>query len=103
MNELMNYISERWVCTPGRYPEMEGKTDDEKLRFVLRHAALHFAKTAGKIAGISEDADHGAELATQELKINTAKSLINTLYLAQQLQMTAEELETLAKKIVRTN
>ncbi len=100
MNELIHYIGEKWLCTPARYPEMEGMNEDEKFRFVLRHSALHFAKTAGKIASVSEDVDHGDQINIEDLKTNTAKSLINTLYLAGQLKMTEEELAKLVKQIV---
>ena len=103
MDELINYIREKWSCTPLRYPEMEGMNEDEKLRFVLRHSALHFAKTAGKIAGASENADHGDRFNLNDLKTNTAKSLINTLYLAGQLKMTSKDLEQITKKIIDSN
>lgn len=103
MDDLINYIGERWLCTPARYPEMEGMSNDEKFCFVLRHTALHFAKTAGKIAGASENADHGEMLNIDDLKTNTAKSLINTLYLAGQLKMTSADLEQTDKKLVDSN
>lgn len=103
MDDLINYIGERWVCTPERYPEMEGMNDEERLRFVLRHSALHFAKTAGKIAGASEGVDHGETANIEDLKKNTAKSLINTFYLAGQLKMDESELERLVKEIVDTH
>lgn len=103
MNDLIKYIGEKWICTPERYPEMAGMNEDERLRFVLRHTALHFAKTAGKVAATSENSDHGEMLNIEDLKINTAKSLINTLYLAGQLKMTEEELENLVKKIINSN
>lgn len=100
VNNLLKYFGEKWTCTPDRYPEMNGMNEDETLHFVLRHSALHFSKTAGRIAAASEDSDHGKRLNIEDLKINVAKSLINTLYLAGQLKMTEEELESLVKKIV---
>ena len=100
MDELITYIGEKWRCTPNRYPEMEGMSEDERFRFVLRHSALHFAKTAGKIAATSEDVDHGEKINIKDLKRNAVKSLINSLYLAGQLKMTESELTALTKEIV---
>jgi hypothetical protein len=100
MDHLIKHIGEKWICTPDRYPEMKDMNEEEKLRFVLRHSALHFSKTAGKIASASENTDHGEKLQLENLKRNTAKSLINTLYLAGQLKMTEKELGTMVIEIV---
>lgn len=103
MDKLIEYIQGKWICTPERYPEMSMMNSDEQLRFVLRHTALHFAKTAGKVAAISQNSDHGELLNVEDLKINTAKSLINTLYLAGQLKMTEQEIVSMVKKIIDNN
>lgn len=100
MDKLIAHIEKEWQCTPERYPELAGATPEEYLRFVIRHSALHFAKTAGKVAAVSEDIDHGGELDKESLKINVAKSLINTLYLAGQIGMDEAELTKLVNSIV---
>ncbi len=45
------------------------------MAFAIRHSAIHFAKTAGKIAAVSEDADHGGKIKIDELKENVPKTL----------------------------
>ena len=64
----------------------------KSFQFAMRHSALHFAKTAGKIAAVSEKADHGEKFDYTELKMNISKSLINVLRLAAFLEMSEDDL-----------
>lgn len=102
MNEtiesLTKYIAEQYQFTEKKFPALQGASDEEILRFAINHSALHFAKTAGKIAAASEGADHGKQMDTEELKTNVAKSLINTLRLAEVLKMSETELLDLVRK-----
>lgn len=102
MNEtiesLMKYIAEQFQFNEKSYPELRGASEEEVLCFAIKHSALHFAKTAGKIAAASEDADHGGKMDIDGLKTNVAKSLINTLRLAELLKMSEAELLELVRK-----
>lgn len=102
MNEtiesLTKYIAEQYEFTEKKFPELRGASEDEVLRFAIKHSALHFAKTAGKIATASEGADHGKQMDIQELKTNVTKSLINTLRLAELVKMSEAELLELVRK-----
>ena len=99
LDSLIKYIALHFQFNEKKYPELKGATEEEILRFAIRHSALHFSKTAGKIATSSEGIDHGGRLDAEELKSNTAKSLINTLRLAELLGMSGSELV----KLVREN
>lgn len=92
LDSLIQYIAEKHQFNGDKYPEIKNASNEEVLRFALRHSALHFAKTAGKVAGTSEGTDHGEPIDTEDLKINVAKSLVNTLRLAELLKMSEEEL-----------
>ncbi len=89
---LIEFIAKHFQFDAATYPELEGKSADEVLAFAVRHSALHFAKTAGKIVAVSEDADHGNAIDLVELKNNIPKALINTLRLAELLHMSEKEI-----------
>ncbi len=92
LDSLIQYIAEKHKFNGDKYPEIQDASREEILRFAIKHSALHYAKTAGKIAATSEDTDHGEEADFESLKINVAKSLINTLRLAELLEMNEKEL-----------
>jgi hypothetical protein len=98
IDSLIQYIAKHFVFNEKEYPELRGASDDEVLRFAIRHSALHFAKTAGKIATASEDIDHGKEIDIKAIKTDITKSLINTLRLAELFKMSGSELTALIKK-----
>lgn len=98
IDSLMQYIAKHFQFNEKKYPELRGASDDEVLRFAIRHSALHFAKTAGKIAATSEDIDHGNKMDIKTMKTDIAKSLINTLRLAELFKMSGAELTALIKK-----
>ncbi len=92
IDQLIEFIAQHFSFDVAIYPELKGATEDERLKFAIRHSALHFAKTAGKIAAVSEDADHGEDINIEDLKINISKSLINTLRLAELVQLSEDDL-----------
>ena len=98
LDTLMKYVALHFEFNAKKYPELIGASEEDTLRFAIRHSALHFSKTAGKVAASSESVDHGGILETEELKSNVAKSLINTLRLAELLKMSATELTELVKE-----
>lgn len=103
IDSLTQYIAKHFQFNEKEYPEIRGASDDEVLHFAIRHSALHFAKTAGKIAAFSEDIDHRNKIDTKAIKTDIAKSLINTLRLAELFKMSGAELVTLIKKILEKN
>jgi hypothetical protein len=90
--ELTHFIAERYTFTPEKYPELARIDDASKRAFAIRHLGIHFAKTAGKIAAVSEAADHGSPLDEESLRTDIAKSLLTTLRLAEIMNMTTEDL-----------
>jgi len=92
IDKLIKLIAKHFVFDEEVYPELKGASEEQRLKFAIRHSALHFAKTAGKIAATSEDTDHGREIQIAELKINVSKALINVLRLAELLNITEEDL-----------
>jgi hypothetical protein len=92
ITELTKFIAERYTFTPEKYPELANVDTTKKRVFAIRHLGIHFAKTAGKIAAVSEAVDHGTSLDEEALRTDIAKSLLNTLRLAEIMNMTAEDL-----------
>lgn len=92
IDKLIKLIAKHFVFDEKTYPELKGANEEQRLKFAIRHSALHFAKTAGKIAATSEDTDHGGEIQIAELKINVPKALINILRLAELLNISEEDL-----------
>ncbi len=92
IDELIQFISENFIFDENSYPELKGVDEQARFLFAVRHSALHFSKTAGKIAAVSEDVDHGNEIDIEELKKNVPKALINTLRLAELVGMSEDDL-----------
>jgi len=92
LNKLIKFISENLVFDEKAYPELKNVDEEKRLLFALKHSALHFSKTAGKIAEVNERIDHGKEANSDELKSNVSKALINTLRLAELVGITGDDL-----------
>ncbi len=92
LDTLIAFIAEHFRFDADTYPELAGQNAEQRLRFAVRHSALHFAKTAGKIAAVSEDSDHGEELDLEELRRHVPKALINTLRLAELVHLSGDDL-----------
>ncbi|MFZ2886523.1 MAG: hypothetical protein WA021_01750, partial [Minisyncoccia bacterium] len=80
------------------YPELVGISEKKRLEFAIRHSALHFSKTTGKIAAASEDVDHGGELDIESIKENVPKAFINVLRLAEMVGMKESDIVTAIEK-----
>jgi len=94
LGELIKLAGDNVTFDETNYPALKGATEEAKLAFALHHSALHFSKTAGKIAKVVEDIDHGGGLDMESLKANVWKSFINTAWLAEKIGMSNEEIET---------
>lgn len=92
LTEAQKFISEKYKNTKEHYPELAKLSGEERIKFDVRHCALHSVKLAGKLAAISEDGDHGKDLDTEKVKKLAVKELINALVLAERVGLSAEEL-----------
>ena len=92
IDKLIQFISRHFVFDEDVYPELKGASEKEKLHFAIRHLSLHFSKTVGKIAVVSEAVDHGKNIDVEELKANVPKALITTLRLAELVDLSEEDL-----------
>lgn len=90
--EAQKFISEKHKNTEANYPELAKLSAEERVKFDVRHCALHSVKLAGKLASVSEDADHGESLDTEKVKKLAVKELINALVLADRVGLNADEM-----------
>lgn len=99
LSSLIAFVGKNVIFDEKKYPELAGASEKERFLFALRHSGLHFAKTAGKVAAVGEDLDHGGEPDVAELKKQVWKSLVNAFWLADKIGMTEEEiLDAIEKK-----
>ncbi len=89
---LMRLVAENYPCTESDYPSLHGMSPEDRAAFVLRHNALHFAKSAGAVATLSEKVDHGAPLNMSEVQPLVIKALVNAIKLGEVAGMTAEQI-----------
>lgn len=92
LNSLIDLISDLLPVDERVYPELAKRSPDQAVTFCLRHSALHFSKTAGKLAAFVEGADHGKYDRIQVLQAIVAASLVNSLKLADEIGFTGDEI-----------
>lgn len=95
LQELMEHITHVWKCDPVRYPELEGMNEVQRKNFLVKHSVLHIAKSNGKVAALCEDFDHSQvvnEKYSEELQTLAVKMFVNSLKLAEEAGLPAEEL-----------
>jgi hypothetical protein len=80
LSDLMNVVAERF----------RGEEHDQG--FTIRQSVLHMAETMGLLTTECESFDHGTPMDVVALREATIRVLINTLKLANDLQMSADEL-----------
>ena len=80
LSVLMNIVAERF------------RDAEHDQGFAIRHSVLHMTKTMGMLAAECEAFDHGTSMNVVALREATIKMLANTLKLATDLQMSADEL-----------
>ncbi len=98
LDQLIEHIVQYLPFDGTVYPELRDATDEQKLAFAVRHNALHFSKTAGRIAAVSEDVDHGGQLKIETLKSNVVDSLVSTLRLAEVIGMSEQEMISMIRE-----
>jgi len=92
LNYLMELVATHYPCTEADYPALNGMTPAERSAFVLRHNALHFAKSAGAVASLSEKVDHGAPLNMTEVQPLVVKALVNAIKLGEVAGMSPQQI-----------
>ncbi len=95
LQQLMGHIATVWQCDPSRYPELEGMNAEERQNFLIKHSVLHITKTTGKLATLSEDYDHNQKIGddhSENLKTLATKMFVNSLKLAEEVGMSADDL-----------
>lgn len=102
LTSLLESVAAHYVCDAQSYPALAGADAAATQQFVVRHSALHFAKSAGALAGLSESVDHGNALDLQALRALVPKALVNALKLAEVAGMSATELATASLALLRT-
>lgn len=89
---LIDYVANLLPVTAEQYPSIASLDEGAKLEFCLRHSALHFSKTAGRLAAFVEDADHGKFAEIDALQAIVAASLVNSLKLADEIGLTGPDI-----------
>ena len=92
LDSLIEYVSALLPVTNHQYPDIESRSRGEALGFCLRHSALHFSKTAGRLAAFVEGVDHGKFEEIQKLQAIVAASLINSLKLADEIGISGPQI-----------
>ena len=97
---LMAFIGARYTFTNEHYPAADLSTPDKVRAFAVSHSLKHISKSAGKIAAETEAQDHGGTMDEKNLRIATAKLLVNTLKLAEELGMSPDELVAMVPRVM---
>lgn len=92
LDSLMHFVSELLPVNDIQYPDIRSFDQTDTIAFCLHHSALHFSKTAGKLAAFVEEADHGRFAQIQALEAIVASSLVNSLKLADEIGLTGNEI-----------
>lgn len=92
LQELMDIVVGTWPFDAENYPLMNGLSPERRKEFVLRHILMHQAKALAKLTEVIEPLDHGAPLDDLKLCQATRNFLINTLRLADVVDMRARAL-----------
>ena len=97
---LMLFIGARYTFTNEHYPNIDLSTPEKVRAFAVSHSLKHISKSAGKIAAETEAPDHGGVMDEKSLRIATAKMLVNTLKLAEELGMSPDELGAMVPQVM---
>lgn len=92
LDKLIDLVTQLLPVDAETYPELATRDSSEEVAFCLRHSALHFSKTAGKLAAFVEDADHGRYAEIEYLQAIVASGLVNSLKLADEIGISGPEI-----------
>ena len=91
-DQLIDAVSVLLPVNRVQYPDLPQQLSGDVMQFCLRHSALHFSKTAGRLAAFVEDADHGSFQEIEKLEGIVAASLINSFKLADEIGLSGSRL-----------
>jgi len=91
LSDLLSIVAEGLPVDADHYPDLADASVNAD-RFCIRHSALHFAKTAGQLAAVAENYDHGGHVDRDRIAVIAASSLINSLKLANEIGLSAVEM-----------
>lgn len=92
LDVLIDLVSDLLPVTVAQYPSLHMSSELSEVEFCIRHSALHFSKTAGRLAAWVEDADHGKYAKIDALEAIVAASLVNSLKLADEIGVSGVEI-----------
>ncbi len=103
LQQIMDFIESKYVFSEENYPSLKGWSEAQRQAFAITHSVLHMNKSVGRIAGECESYDHGGDGPNNAIvREATVKMLINTLKLAEELGMTAEDLAKAIPVVMRS-
>jgi hypothetical protein len=92
LDVLIDLVSDLLPVTEAQYPDLGKSSQTATVEFCIRHSALHFSKTAGRLAAWVEDADHGKYSKIESLEAIVAAGLINSLKLADEIGISGDSI-----------
>lgn len=101
--ELMSYIGARYQFIADNYPALGSATDEQREAFAVSHSVHHMSKSLGRLSAECESYDHGGKMNTVALKEGVVKMFINVVKLAEELNISAEELGASVPGYMRSN
>lgn len=81
LDEALRRTAAALPYTADHYPMLDRATREEQIVFAVRHSALHLAKTAGELASLSEQSDHGCPIDAAKLRRVALKAVVNAMRL----------------------
>lgn len=92
LDSLIDMVSDFLPVDSAHYPNLSRYASGETVEFCIRHSALHFTKTAGKLASWIEDADHGNYRQIDTLEAVVVAGLVNSLKLADEIGVSGADI-----------
>lgn len=92
LQELMNVVEDVFRCDENVYWKL-GHLPKEKWDYeIISHSSRHLSKSAGKMAAICEDYEHGASFDKEKARDVVLSATATVCKLATMLDMSAEDL-----------
>lgn len=92
LQELMHIIDEVFQCNEEVYWKLGHLPKERWDNEIISHSSRHLSKSAGKLAGVCEDYEHGAAFDTETAKDAVLSAQATLLKVASMLGMSAEDL-----------
>jgi hypothetical protein len=96
LSEIRKVVAERWRFNSDEYPHIKNMSPEAHRDFSRSHILKHAMKSLGRMAAVSEDADHAKpklEAPRAEMTALIGKMLVNLMQLADSYGITDAELE----------